>query len=357
MRLYLSECTVFLLLLTLCHSALLAAEPAAAPRRVTADNYVAPTDNVPDEPITSDWSVGRAADFLDAASLHWQDQHGCMTCHTNYASLYARPSISADAPAHGEVRRFAEELVQQRWQQEGPRWDAEVVATAAALAFNDAATAGRLQPATRIALDRMWTIQREDGGWDWLKCGWPPLESDDHYGVTMAAIAIGVAPDNYVNSAAAQVGLSSMRKYFRDNPPQTLHHRAMLVWADSYLPDLISDEQRKACLDDLLEQQQPDGGWAIATLGDWQRHDESAQDTTTSDGYGTGFVLYVLRRGGLAEDVPAIQRGIAWLKANQRESGRWFTRSLTDDDRHYISHAGTALAVMALAACGELAKP
>ena len=45
---------------------------------------------------------------------------------------------------------------------------------------------------------------------------------------------------------------------------------------------------------------------------------------------------------------PAIQRGLAWLKANQRASGRWFTRSLNDDKDHYIADAGTCFAVMAL---------
>ena len=54
------------------------------------------------------------------------------------------------------------------------------------LAFNDAATTGKLHPVTRQALDKMWTLQREDGGWTWLKCDWPPMESDDHFGVTFA---------------------------------------------------------------------------------------------------------------------------------------------------------------------------
>ena len=61
----------------------------------------------------------------------------------------------------------------------------------------------------------------------------------------------------------------------------------------------------------------------------------------------------MLRQAGLAADDPAVVKGVAWLKANQRESGRWFTRSLNNDKAHYITNAGTALAVMALAACGE----
>ena len=36
---------------------------------------------------------------------------------------------------------------------------------------------------------------------------------------------------------------------------------------------------------------------------------------------------------------------------NQRESGRWFVRSLNTDKYHYITNAGTSFAVLALKAC------
>jgi squalene-hopene/tetraprenyl-beta-curcumene cyclase len=51
-----------------------------------------------------------------------------------------------------------------------------------------------------------------------------------------------------------------------------------------------------------------------------------------------------------------LQRAVAWLKANQRESGRWFTRSLNRDGRNYISNVGTAFAVLALKACEAAEK-
>jgi len=54
---------------------------------------------------------------------------------------------------------------------------------------------------------------------------------------------------------------------------------------------------------------------------------------------------------------PAIQRGLDWLKANQRASGRWFTRSLNDDKDHYITDAGTCYAVMALRRCEPASQP
>lgn len=324
-----------------------AAEP------VTLDNVVAPAANTPDEQIAP-FSLERAVDFLDSASLNWQNERKCMTCHTNYAYLYARPGISSDADAHQTVRRYAEKLVDERWPDNGPRWDAEVVATAAALAFNDAATTRTLHPTTRTALDRMWTIQREDGGWSWLNCDWPPMESDDDYGVTLAAIAVGVAPDDYQKTEAAQTGLAGIRQYLAANPPPTLHHRAMLLWAASYTDDLLSAEERQRTVDDLLALQKDDGGWALATLGNWERSDDKEQDLETSDGYATGFVTYVLRRNGMPAESAPIQQGVNWLKTHQRESGRWFTRSLNMDSKHFISHAGTAMAILALSECGEL---
>ena len=50
---------------------------------------------------------------------------------------------------------------------------------------------------------------------------------------------------------------------------------------------------------------------------------------------------------------PAIQRGIGWLNTHQRASGRWITRSLNDDEDHYITDAGTCLVVMALRRCAN----
>ena len=335
---------------------ILVADICRAGEPVTLENAQTPAASSADEPLAKDFSFQKAVHFLDSASLAWQKQRKCFTCHTNYAYLYARPSVGGEALAHLEVRKFAEQLVSERWKEKGPRWDAEVVAAAAALAFNDAATNNKLHPLTKTALDRMPTLQREDGGWNWLKCNWPPMESDDHYGVTLAAIAIGVAPQNYAQSETAQKTLSGIRRYLKKSPPPTLHHSAMTLWATTYVDDLMSAEDQKACIEQLLALQKEDGGWGLATLGDWKRADEKQQDTLSSDGYGTGFVIYVLRRAGISATDDRIQRGIAWLKSHQRASGRWFTRSLNKDSRHFITHAGTAFAVMALASCEDVKK-
>lgn len=312
-----------------------------------------PQENSRTEPYAQTFSMEKGIEFLEVAAADWTQTRKCFTCHTNYAYLIVRPHLSALSTSHEAIRSELEELVEVRWEKRGPRWDAEVVMSAAVLALNDAATTGDLHPATRTALDRMWTVQTESGGINWLKCGWPPMESDDDFGVAMMAIAVGAAPKNYRDSKAAQAGLHKIREYLKSNPPPTLHHSAMLLWADSELGDLLTNQEREQISSLLLKKQKGDGGWNLASLGNWTRADGKPQETFTSDGYATGFVIYALRRSGMSARHPALQRGVKWLKSYQRESGRWYTRSLNKDSKHYISHAGTAFALIAIHLCED----
>jgi squalene-hopene/tetraprenyl-beta-curcumene cyclase len=199
----------------------------------------------------------------------------------------------------------------------------------------------------------MWTLQRANGSWEWLKCNWPPAEADDYYGVTIAALGAAVAPDSYAATPAARAGIAKIRDYLRANPAPSLHHQTMLLWAACHLPELMSTGEREETIRRLVALQKPDGGWSLPSLGGWKRHTGEPNDGAgaPSDGYATGMVVYVLREAGLPKENPAIRSGVAWLVTHQRESGRWFTRSLSNDRHHYITNAGTAYAVMALAAC------
>ncbi len=327
------------------------AAQAGVEEPMTLENVVPPAANRPDEPYREDFSMEAAVRFLDAAALGWQNERNCFACHSNYAFLFTRPAISWKVPAHEQLRSSLEHLA------EHPRqvkyWVTETVMVASVLAQNDAQTTGKLHTTTRKALDRMWTAQREDGGFTWMANNEPPSEIDDHYGVTMAAIGAGVAPDDYSRTPAARAGLEKIRNYFRSNPPANVHHRAMKLLASLHVGGIMTEDQRKQVVQDLLALQKPDGGWGLATLGNWERSDGTPQDMETSDGYGTGFAVYVLRRAGVSADDPRIQRGIAWLKTHQRVSGRWFTRSMKKDSKHYVTHSGTAYAILALAICGE----
>lgn len=311
--------------------------------------------NSPDEPVVKAMVLGKTAEFLDHQSRAWTQVKKCGTCHTNFPYLLARGQLGGDLTALQEVRGFFENRIA-GWdsgkKEDLPKRDTEVIATAATLALQDGLNGDKLHPLTRKALDRMWTLQQANGAWDWLKCGWPPLEHDDYYGVVYVTVAVGHAPDNYAQTEQAKKGLDGFRKFFKNNPPPSLHHKAMLLWASQKVTGIMSEKLKQSTILELRNTQKADGGWSLPMLGDWVGSDERPNDRTApSDGYATGLVIYVLRQAGVPASDPAIQKGIAWLKSNQRESGRWFTRSINTDRYHFITHAGTAYAVLALKAC------
>lgn len=324
-----------------------------------------PGKNHPKEPVVADASPAKAAEFLDNVALNWTRVKKCGTCHTNLPYLWARPSLKTfESPASGEIRAFFEKLADTWDPAKPPRkflvpgaWDAQLVAAAVGLAVNDSKTTGRLHPATKKALDRMWTLQNAQGGWNWVKCEWPPLEHDEYFGALYVAIGVGHAPDNYAASESAAAGVRKLREYFKSTPAPDLHHRVMLLWASTKLEGLVGAAERDATLKDLLALQKEDGGWRLSTLGGWKRHDDTPNPKDgPSDGYATGLALTVARAAGIPADHAQLRRGVTWLKKNQRESGRWFTGSLSIDEKHFLTHVGTAYAVLALDACGELPR-
>jgi squalene-hopene/tetraprenyl-beta-curcumene cyclase len=319
-----------------------------------------------DEPRKPTLSLARSGEYLDASTTIWIHKRKCASCHTGFPYLLARPMLGdARAPALLEVRKFFEDRIT-AWDEgskgagmlkgdfgaKNSEGITEIVGIAATLALHDAQSTGRLHPRTRRALDRMWQLQRADGSWAWNVTGLAPLESDIYFGVVYAALGAGHAPDDYARGDSAREGLTRLREYLRKNPPPNLHHRIWLLWASLKLDGLMTPAQREATIKDVLALQHDDGGWCLPSLGDWKRGNGKPNDPhAPSDGYATGLIVYVLRQAGLPATREPIRRGVSWLTNNQQPSGRWFTRSLNTDQKHYISDAGTAFAVMALKAC------
>lgn len=73
-----------------------------------------------------------------------------------------------------------------------------------------------------------------------------------------------------------------------------------------------------------------------------------------SDDYMTAFVNVLLRQSGVPASDERIQKGIAWLKREQRVSGRWWMQSLFKGTHHFTTYLATAQALKALALCGEI---
>jgi len=117
-------------------------------------------------------------------------------------------------------------------------------------------------------------------------------------------------------------------------------------------------EERRKTLGELLGLQLDDGGRSTAGfLTDWhglELEEGRPLETRTSDGYGTGLVIVIARELGVPADDPRLRRGIDWIRAHQRQSGKWFTRSPVFYAKNLISNAGSAYCVLALQACGEL---
>ena len=312
-----------------------------------------------DEPLAERFSNRAAAEYLDRSALNWQKTKNCATCHTNLFYMFARPALKATLPDSGEVRKFYEDYPNIRWKKRRPNEARgfRPVVVGAGLAFNDAQSTGTLSEEARETLDLMWTVQRDDGGWNWPDCNYAPIEIDDHYGVTIAALSVGLAPGKYAETPQARRGLKNIRKYFDANPPKSLHHRAMLAWCSVRVEGIATQKQRDKTLTELLALQLDDGGWSTCgLLSDWKGLVPEGEklDTKTSDGYATGLVIVIARELGVAADDPRLRRGIDWIHANQRKSGKWFTRSPVNECRNLISNVGSAFAVLALQSCGEL---
>jgi squalene-hopene/tetraprenyl-beta-curcumene cyclase len=247
----------------------------------------------------------------------------------------------------------------------------ESVLNALILASHDAnksngmdAQSGHLSDDTRAAFENMWAEQQttgeQKGAWLWLRFKNEPWEADDSgfYGASLAAIAVGTAPENYRTKPEIQNNLKMLREYLnRESAAQTLSNRAVLLWASAKVPGLVEPERQKAIISELLSKQQPDGGWSLTSMaGDWKRHDGTPQEAL-SDGYATGLTTFALQEVGISRENAQLQRGLAWLTANQnRTEGFWLAYSLNNNEEHHISpdtarfmkDAATAYAVLAL---------
>lgn len=334
-------------------AALLAPLAALDAAENPADAFALPSA---DEPKLEQHSLSKAAESLDRVSLAWIEKRKCGSCHTGWPYLMSRAVLKdPPAPALAGIRQFFEDRIT-NWDADEkikPHAHREIVGTAASLAIHDAQTTGRLAPVTRQALDRMWALQRKDGAWSWPKCSWPPFEIDDYYGAVLAAVGVGHAPENYARGDSARAGVEKLRAYFKKTAPPSLHHKAWLLWASTKLDSLLTAEEKQAAIDELLALQRSDGGWSMESLGKgWVgREGEEANPDAPSDGYGTGLVVYALRQAGVGAENEAVRRGKLWLTANQRASGRWFTRSMNGVKQHFISDTATSFAVLALDAC------
>ena len=325
------------------------------------------------EDIRNSVSLDVAKKYLEDASAAWSGKHQCISCHTNGTYMTVRPALTSSLGAPNDAERtfFVEQL--EKLAGENPKkllrgtGPAQVIYLAAGLAEWDKHVTGSLSPQTDQALRLMFSLQLPHGSWGTEDC-WPPYESDAYHLATVAAMATATAPGwaegiEKAGNLELLNQIDQLRKYIRSDPPHD-YGRTLLLWASGRVPDLIAQTERQRLIEMLFSHQREDGGWSLRLMaspeawGSGNRAEKLRAEADflkpASDGHMTGLAIVALREAGVAGDDPRIQHGIDWLSKNQRESGRWWTRSLNTDRAHYITYSGTALPALALQHCDAI---
>ena len=326
------------------------------------------------EPTQSSFSLKRALDYVEGGALAWSKHRKCVSCHTTGTYMMIRPALTpyvGKPPVEmrdffveqfNEVRRLNESQPHALRSGIGPTQMAYI---AGGLAKWDEHVANRLSGETDAALRLMFELQSGDGSWA-NDHGWPPFESSAYHGATVAARAAAVAPgwlDN-LQDKTLLAAVEKMKAYLKEIRPPHDYARLLLLWTATRMPGLVDEKRKQELIETIWKHQRPDGGWSMRTFatpeawGDGSRakklRDESEFQNPASDGHQTGLAGIVLRDAGVPARDPRIQRAVQWLLTHQRQSGRWWTRSLNTDKWHFITYSGTCYPLLALARCGAL---
>jgi len=322
-------------------------------------------------------NLSAAGVYLDHRASWWtawpaaQREHGtvCVSCHTTLPYVLARSAV--DAPASAVETRVIDSVISRLRagatvapyyanrsgddRKEVESRGTEAVLNALILANHDARAATRpgvMGADTQLAFDRLWALQRPDGGWPWLRFDLDPWEGpeSEYFGAALAALAVGAAPATYRSMPGIASNITRLRSFLSANyARQPLANRAALLWAATAFPDAIDVERRSALVEELVHAQRNDGGWSLAFL----QSNSLRTRFASSDGYATGLAVLALRTTAARA---AADRGRAWLTGHQDpECACWHALSLNakrdpaSDPALFMTDAATAFAVMALA--------
>jgi squalene-hopene/tetraprenyl-beta-curcumene cyclase len=324
-----------------------------------------------DEPKRTQFSLADAAHYLDQGAKAWSGARKCNSCHTTGTYMLIRPELSNKlGPPEPRMREtfvaaFKDLAAMESSELQKSTRPGQVIYSAAGLAQWDKHVAKSLSPETEQALKLMFALQQPSGTWGSADC-WPPYESDAFHEATVAAIAVADAPGWLANlkDPALRTGVERLQHYLRTASPPHDYGRVLLLWASARMPGLLDKTQQHALIETVWKHQQSDGGFSLRTFAapqEWGRGNRADKlrgepefNHPPSDGHMTGTALVALREAGVPATDPRIQKAVSWLLKNQRVSGRWWTRSLNTDTRHFITYSGTAFPLLALSLCDAL---
>jgi squalene-hopene/tetraprenyl-beta-curcumene cyclase len=316
-------------------------------------------------------TVKAAAKYLDDGAHHWVREKSCIACHSTGVYMVERSALTAQLgkPSDEVLAQFVESVPKESAKPDGNAIRA--VWRSSGLASWDKNVAGELSEHTDRSLRYMMLLLTDEGFFRTIKQVEIPYITTNFELTVQAARAITTAPGWLANLKDSDLlaRVERMKKFLREHEPASDYELALKLQLAALMPDLVPPQVRDAATAMLWRQQQPDGGWSTRRMSDLMKWHETMDSkvvamiqgepdaaSPASDPYMTAFAIVLLRESGVPAEDSRIQKGIAWLKTNQRVSGRWWMKSLYRDTYHYITYISTAQALRALALCGELQK-
>ena len=338
-----------------------------------------PTADEPKVKAFGPETIKAAAKYLDDGAICWVREKTCVNCHTTGPYLSERPALSKQLgqPLEEVLADFVKTVPakvgpQKETEKDGIKyyggsWTS--IWRSLGLAEWDRHVTGKLSEHTERSLQEMLMRQSADGSFvSYGEVEIPHITTD--FELTLqAARAVTTAPGWLASLKDAELlaRIEKMKSWLRTAQPKHDYDRILRLQLAHYMPELVPQAQRDAALALLSSKQHADGGWSLrdmSAINDW--HFKMSEKVVTliqglpdaakpdSDAYMTAFAIILMRQNNIPVSDERIQRGLTWLKREQRVSGRWWMHSLYRGSYHYITYIATAQALKALALCDEL---
>ncbi len=327
-------------------------------------------------------SLQAAAKYLETGAASWlKRDKACVNCHTTgpYMTDFTAWSRRFGQPNEDVLKNFVkavpkeiEEVRETETETKGLKFYPGAffaVWRTAGLAEWDRNVAGKLSEPTERSLRDMFMRQSESGAFvSHGEVEIPHITTDFELSL-QAARAMTAAPGWLagLKDDTLLARVEKLKQYLRTSPPKNDFDRVLKLQLAHYLPDLVTSADRDTALALLTSKQHADGGWStrdMSPVSDW--HYEMSPfvlnliknlpdaDKPESDAYMTALAIVLMRQSNVPVSDSRIQKGLTWLKREQRESGRWWMHSLYRGNYHYTTYIATIEAIKALELCGEL---
>ena len=323
-------------------------------------------------------TIKAAAQYLDDGAICWVREKACVNCHTTGPYLSERPALSKvlGKPKEEVLADFVKTIPAigspKETEKDGLKYYAgswSSIWRSLGLAEWDKHVTGSLSEPTERSLQEMFTRQSHNGSFVSFGEVEIPHITTDFELTLQAARAVTAAPGWLAGLRDAELlsRVEKMKTWLRDAPARNDFDRVLRLQLSAYFPGLPPKENLEAALALLSSKQHADGGWSLrdmSAIEDW--HFKMSETVVkiinglpdaakpSSDAYMTALAVVLLRQAGVPASDERVRRGIAWLKREQRVSGRWWMDSLYRGNYNYITYIATAQALKALHLCGEL---